>query len=52
MSSYYSYEELYNYLRRARDPVVKGRKFTAAFKLFDCAGTVEIRSDGRAIARV
>lgn len=52
MSYYNSYEELNNYLRRARDPVVKGRKLTAAFKLFDCAGTVEIRSDGRAIARV
>lgn len=52
MSYYYSYEELYNYLHRARDPVVKGRKLTAAFKLYDCAGVIEIRRGGPAIARV
>lgn len=52
MSYYKSYEELNNYLRRARDPVVKGRKFTSAFRLFNCAGAIEIRNGARAIARV
>lgn len=52
MTYYRSYKELNDYLRRARDPVGKGRKFTSAFRLFDCVGAIEVRNGGRAIARV
>lgn len=52
MSYYYTYAELHDYVRRARDPVGKGRKLTAAFRLFNRAGAIEICNGARAIARV
>lgn len=52
MSYYYSYEELYNYLRRARDPIGNGRKLTSAFRLFDCGTYIHITNNRYAIANV
>ena len=52
MSYYKSYEELNDYLRRARDPVGKGRKLTAAFRLFGGPETISIYHGATVIAHV